>query len=338
MKLNTNSILILFGVVAFVIMACFPVTLFAMPLLEPSRSNANNASATVQAIVTQTMAAVTQTAPTFTPVPATATPVPPTRTPVPTAVSYCDWAMFIRDVTIPDGTILSPGEVFTKTWRLQNRGTCQWTPDYMLVYTGGDPMGSTTAVRLPGYVGPGQTVDVSVTLTGPASAGSYTGYWMLRNPSGALFGVGSKANEAFYVVIRTKENLPYGTVTGKLSFPSEFIPAMRVVLFSLKDGKAYFVDTARGQGAYSINVPTGTYYVVSYPYEGTPGHTGQVDSYTLGGGPFAGGYTKMVPCGLTVGCEDHTLLSVAIAAGQTVAADPGDWYASVGTFPQMPNP
>ncbi|HLO15196.1 MAG TPA: NBR1-Ig-like domain-containing protein [Anaerolineales bacterium] len=338
MKINTNSILILFGIVAFAIMACFPVTLMAMPLLRPSQPNASDAMATIQAVVTQTTYAMTRNAPTSTPIPATATPVPPTNTPTPTAVSYCDWVLFIKDVTIPDGTQLSAGEVFTKTWRLQNRGTCTWTPDYMLVYTSGDPMGSTTAVRLPGYVAPGQTVDVSVTLTAPTDAGNHISYWMLRNPSGALFGAGSKANEAFYVQIRTRVDLPYGTVTGMLSYPSEFIPAMRVVLFSLTDGKAYFVDTARGQGAYSINVPAGNYYVVSYPYEGIPGHTGQVDSYVLGGGPFAGGYTQMVPCGLTVGCDDHTLLPVAVAKGQTIAINPGDWYAPVGTFPQMPNP
>ena len=202
MKLNTNSLLILFGVVAFAIMACFPVTLMAMPLLRPTQPDSDNTIATVQAVVTQTMYAMTQNAPTSipataTPVPATSTPVRPTNTPVPTAVSYCDWVAFVKDVTIPDGTQLSAGEVFTKTWRLQNRGTCTWTPDYMLVFTSGDPMGATTAVRLPGYVAAGQTVDVSVTLTAPASAGRYTGYWMLRNPSGALFGSGSKANEAF---------------------------------------------------------------------------------------------------------------------------------------------
>ena len=341
MKINTNTILILFGIIAFAIMACFPVTLMAMPLLKPGQPNASDASATVQAIVTQTLAAAPTSIPaTATPIPATSTPVPPTasQTPLPTAVSYCDWVKFVKDVTIPDGTQLSLGEVFTKTWRLQNRGTCTWTPDYMLVFTGGDSMGATTAVRLPGYVAPGQTVDVSVTLTAPTSVGSYTGYWMLRNPSGALFGAGNKANEAFYVIIRTKADLTYGTVTGHLSYPSEFIPAMRVVAFSLTNGKAYFVDTARGQGLYSINVPAGVYYVVSYPYEGIAGHVGQVDSYTLGGGPFAGGYTQMVPCGFSVDCNDHTLLSVVVTAGQTVAADPGDWYAPVGTFPPMPNP
>jgi len=128
------------------------------------------------------------------------------------------------------------------------------------------------------------------------------------------------------------------TITGKLSYPSEFLPPMRVAAFRLTDGKAYFIDTAKGQGQFSLLVPAGSYYLVAYPYEGTAGNTGQVDSYTLGGGPFAGGYTQMVPCGLSAGCDDHTLLPVSVGEGQTVNADPGDWYAPEGTFPAMPNP
>lgn len=128
------------------------------------------------------------------------------------------------------------------------------------------------------------------------------------------------------------------TIRGQLSYPSEFLPPMRVVAFSLTDKKAYFIDTAKGQGEFSLKVPAGTYYLVSYTYEGTPGNVGQVDSYTLSGGSFAGGYTQMVPCGLAAGCEDHTLLPITVAEGQTVNADPGDWYAPEGTFPPMPNP
>jgi hypothetical protein len=127
-------------------------------------------------------------------------------------------------------------------------------------------------------------------------------------------------------------------VTGRLSYPSEFIPPMRVVLFSLTDGKAYFVDTAKNQGTYSLDVPVGTYYIVSYLHEGTPGTTGIADSYTLSGESFAGGYTHSVPCGLSVDCTDHGLIPVTVEAGQTASADPGDWYAPEGTFPPMPNP
>jgi hypothetical protein len=269
MKLTTNSILILFGIIAFAIMACFPVTLIALPLLQPAQAEPNDAMATIQAIVTQTMSASTQNPPTAipataTPVPATSTPVPSTNTAVPTAVTYCDWVAFVKDVTIPDGTQMATGEVFTKVWRLKNRGTCTWTPDYMLVYTSGDQMGSTTAVRLPAYVAPGQTVDVSVTLTAPASAGEHIGYWMLRNPSGALFGTGSKANEAFYVEIKTVSNEGYGTVTGSLCYPSEFNPPMTLYIEKAGTGETIQFWIPEAQNVYSAIVPSGTYYVYAW--------------------------------------------------------------------------
>ena len=166
MKITTSSILIVFGIFAFAAMACFPVTMLAMPLLQPIQSTPDR-FATAQAAITQTASAMTPSAPTQTPVPATAS-----QTPVPTAVSYCDWTTFIKDVTIPDGAQLSPGEVFTKVWRLQNRGTCTWTPDYDVVFYGGAQMSGTT-MQIPGYIAPGQSVDVAVTFTAPSTPGHY---------------------------------------------------------------------------------------------------------------------------------------------------------------------
>ena len=267
MKLTTNSILIVFGIIAFAIMACFPVTLIAMPLLQPAQPDSVESMATIQAIVTQTMAAATQNAPTA--IPATATPIPPTSTPIRptnTAVptTYCDWVAFVKDVTVPDGTQLSAGEVFTKTWRLQNRGTCTWTPDYMLVYTSGDQMGSTTAVRLPGNVAPGQTVDVSVTLTAPAVNGYQRSYWMLRNPSGALFGSGNKANEAFYVEIKVKMGLPHGTVSGALCYPSEFNPPMTLYFEKAGTNEKIQFSIPEDQNFFSVSLPTGKYYAYAW--------------------------------------------------------------------------
>lgn len=130
----------------------------------------------------------------------------------------------------------------------------------------------------------------------------------------------------------------FGIVTGKLSYPSEFIPPMRVAFFNLIDGSAYYIDTAKDQATFFIYVPVGTYYVVSYPYEGVPGTVGWVDSFTPNAGAFAGGYTQMVPCGLSVNCTDHSLIPVVVEADQTASADPGDWYAPEGTFPLMPKP
>ena len=292
MKLTTNSILIIFGIIALAIMACFPVTLIAMPLLQPARPNTNDSIATVQAIVTQTMYAATLNAPTAipataTPVPATSTPVRPTNTAVPT--SYCDWAAFIKDVTIPDGTQLAADEVFTKTWRLQNRGTCTWTPDYMLVYTSGDQMGSTTAVRLPGNVAPGATVDVSVTLTAPAVNGYQRSYWMLRNPSGAVFGTGTKANEAFYVEIKVATELPHGTVSGALCYPSEFNPPMTLYFEKVGTGETIQFSIKEAENFYSVLLPNGRYYAYAwapgYNLEGAyTNSNGLMKSFLVSGG------------------------------------------------------
>jgi hypothetical protein len=117
-----------------------------------------------------------------------------------------------------------------------------------------------------------------------------------------------------------------GTITGHLSYPSEFIPPMKVVAFDVVNpSNFYFVTTEMNQSEYTLQAPAGTYYVVSYVLEsgGTPG--------------LAGGYSKAVPCGLQVGCDDHSLIPVTVAAGQTVTGiDPGDWYAPEGTFPAMP--
>ena len=122
----------------------------------------------------------------------------PTDTPVPSA---CDKATFVADVTILDGTIFAPGTPFTKTWRLKNSGTCTWTTSYKLVFQSGDQMSAPALVNLTNNVMPDQTVDISVNLTAPASAGKYRGYWMLSNVSGALFGIGTNSNSPFWVEI-----------------------------------------------------------------------------------------------------------------------------------------
>ncbi len=117
------------------------------------------------------------------------------------ALSACDWAQFVADVTVPDGTSFAPNTAFTKTWRLKNIGNCTWTTAYALVFDSGSIMGGPGSVNLPGNVSPGQTVDISVGLTAPASAGHYIGYWKLRNASGALFGIGSNLSKPWWVEI-----------------------------------------------------------------------------------------------------------------------------------------
>jgi len=127
------------------------------------------------------------------------------------AATICDAAQFVADVTIPDGTSFQAGVSFNKTWRLKNVGTCTWTTSYDLAFVSGDQLGAPASVKLPKSVSPGQTVDVTVTMTAPASAGTYRGYWQLKNASGKLFGIGVTANKSFWVEIRVSAST---TVAG----------------------------------------------------------------------------------------------------------------------------
>lgn len=143
--------------------------------------------------------------PTATPTASATKPFPtlpgfgPSRTPLP--VTRCDAASFVKDVTIPDGATLDPGNEFTKTWRIQNSGTCTWTPGYALVFVNGDRMSAPASLGLSSTVNPGQSIDLSVRMDAPESNGQYQGFWKLRNAAGYMFGIGAQAQGAFWVKI-----------------------------------------------------------------------------------------------------------------------------------------
>ena len=166
--------------------------------------------------------------PTPTSIPPTSIPptqtltIPPTLVPnTPVHVSRCDWAAFVTDVSVPDGSSFAPSTAFTKTWRLQNIGTCTWTTAYALVFSSGLPIGGPAAVNLLSSVAPGQVVDLSVNLTAPSAAGHYRGYWLLQNPSGVKFGYGALANNAFWVDINVVVSNPTTTaITADTPDPS----------------------------------------------------------------------------------------------------------------------
>jgi hypothetical protein len=142
---------------------------------------------------------------------ATATPITPTVTgTAPTIVptktgtvqpNTCDRAQFVADVTVPDGTTFAPNTSFSKTWRLKNVGTCTWN-NYSLIFDTGEKMGGSDSYAIANSVAPGQTVDITIQLTAPASAGTYRGYWKLKNSTGVPFGIGSAGTKSFWVEIK----------------------------------------------------------------------------------------------------------------------------------------
>jgi hypothetical protein len=156
-------------------------------------------------LAAQTITAAALTGETPTPTQETPTPTPSiTDTPLASAATNpptpCNLASFVSDVTIPDNASVTVNTAFTKTWRLRNVGSCTWTSGYQLVFDSGDQMGGPASQQLTaGTVAPGQTVDVSVNLTAPGSAGTYKGNWRLREPGGAVFGL---STGAFWVQIK----------------------------------------------------------------------------------------------------------------------------------------
>lgn len=120
----------------------------------------------------------------------------------PGPLTPCDRAIFVDDVTIPDNSPIGAGATFTKTWRLQNIGSCTWDSNYALTFISGDTLGVPPTMQLTNVrVGPGQMVDISLVLTAPYALGIHRGDWKLRNSSGHIFGVGPNGDKTFGVQI-----------------------------------------------------------------------------------------------------------------------------------------
>jgi inhibitor of cysteine peptidase len=115
-----------------------------------------------------------------------------------------DSATFVADLTVQDNEVLPPGFVFTKTWRLQNNGTCVWNSDYDLVFVGGDQMSAPDEIPLAQDVAENGIIDLSVLMVAPELNGTYRGNWMVQNELGDRFGI----PEAFWLQIVVESAIP----------------------------------------------------------------------------------------------------------------------------------
>ena len=120
------------------------------------------------------------------------------------------------DVTIPDDTKMQPGQTFTKTWRLQNTGSCAWSKDYSIAVFSGEPMNAPSAILIGQKVEPGESVEISANLVAPSKAGTYTSNWKLRNAAGTWFGIGAGGVSPFWVRIIV-EGEAVGTITPTIT-------------------------------------------------------------------------------------------------------------------------
>lgn len=100
----------------------------------------------------------------------------------------CFGLRFVRDVTIPDNTNMAPAEVFTKTWQVENSGTCAWEPGFQVVLIGGTAMGG-SPFRVAQKFGPGGSIQVSIKMVAPPNqTGVVQGTWKMSDTNGLQFG------------------------------------------------------------------------------------------------------------------------------------------------------
>lgn len=125
-------------------------------------------------------------------------PAQPTPTPIaPPEPEPCIHGMaYVADLNYDDRNmkapaVMTPGQQFTKRWRVRNSGTCAWEADFQLAFVGGNRPGADmggTAVSVGRQIEPGQTFDFAAALRAPSEYGTYQGFWKMQDDTGRAFG------------------------------------------------------------------------------------------------------------------------------------------------------
>jgi len=153
---------------------------------------------------------------TFAPFATSAATFPPISQATIAPTTSCYSMAFVSDVTVLDNTPVTPGQTFTKTWKVVNNGSCPWDAGFKFAFTGGDAMGGVT-YTLPSAVAVNAIVDLSVTMTAPTNkTGKVQGNWRMSTAGGQFFG-----NEVFVIVlVGGSTGTPTVTATAtKASYP-----------------------------------------------------------------------------------------------------------------------
>ncbi len=148
---------------------------------------------------------------TDTPEPAAISPTAATDSVSPTPSCYR--MKFVRDVTIPDNTAMTPAQVFTKTWQVENNGLCAWRVGFKLVLIGGDAMGG-SPFTVASTVNPGARIEISIKMVAPPNqTGIVQGTWRMSDENGTFFG------DALFVVIVVGNGTAAAPTSGETPTP-----------------------------------------------------------------------------------------------------------------------
>jgi hypothetical protein len=95
---------------------------------------------------------------------------------------------YVDDITIPDDTVVAPGQEIEKIWLIRNAGTCNWDADYTIRNVEETPpMGSASILAL--YpVRSGSEHEITINFIAPTDSGQHVSKWQAHDPEGIPFG------------------------------------------------------------------------------------------------------------------------------------------------------
>ena len=129
-------------------------------------------------------------APTNNPPLVQAPPGTPPPTPLPRASSTptcSDGLTYLEDLTVPDGSSVSPGEEVDKRWQVENSGSCNWEAGYEMRLIEGPALGAQDHQPLfPARSG--TQFALRIAFIAPDDPGTYRSAWQAYNPKGEAFG------------------------------------------------------------------------------------------------------------------------------------------------------
>lgn len=149
--------------------------------------------------------------PTFAPFATSAATLPPISQATIAPTKSCYSMAFVSE-TIPDKTPMTPGQTFTKTWKVVNNGSCAWDAGFKFAFTGGDAMSGVT-YTLPSAVAVNAIVELPIAMTAPTTkTGDIRGNWRMSTAGGQFFG------DEVYVIVTVGGSAATATAT-KASYP-----------------------------------------------------------------------------------------------------------------------
>ena len=107
-------------------------------------------------------------------------------------------ARFVSDITIPDGTPVERGQWITKTWELENYGTCTWSENYKVVWSDGNYNNSQKLFDIGTALRPGERGEISVTFPVQGEGSTHISF-VLANTDGETFGLGERGRGDLYI-------------------------------------------------------------------------------------------------------------------------------------------